>query len=1474
MSATPTRAAASAQLQAALAAGDALAEATARTNLACIALSEDAPDAVDLFAQALAATRRAATVRSEAILLVNFVPALFERGDAARALELAHRAVEITARSAVDQRVLARLSLGRICSAGYHDHERGAAAIREALDALDDYARRAPDRAAELAARLSKPLAHAGETAVAAGDHALALRVIAAVEPARAEALRAQQPAAYRPPQIDALLARDAPALDAAFAAWRARTRTAEIDDARVAAANVLGWNETRATRARASRHIDPAVPTRGGVGGMLLLVDDIVAGRASVSGALPTARALGLGDDDLVFVLAVAGRRDDAPPAVVLLELVAGAAADDALGANCARLAAAVHSQHGANARALELFVQAEARLADGVDDRLRADVINSQAAELLALGRHAQALAAAQRARTAALAAHDDAIARMALGNQGTALLNLRRAGEALPLFDQVAAEHQAAGDAKGLEITRFNLAAAKMALGEPVAESEFDAGSSDPDHVFAAAYAIALAGDLPRAVAAFRSGFERFKGQRYASEAGARSNFARVLYDAGEFGAVAEQLRLAARLFEQRGERDELIGALLRLASTEVSPLTAAVAAAEQAVAVARGGAAPDQLADALGTLGQLQLVRRRAPAAVAALTEAVAISPRPELRRALAAAWIEDGRADDALPVLEESIAAARAAGGEDLVLALASKAQAVRALDRRGEAIAVLREARAVAQTLPPSRNVALLLNDLGWALVESAALVEAAAVLEQALACARAARAPDAESAVLNNLGMALTESGDYDGATAAFKAGRELARRRADARGEGAAVFGLANVAAAEHRTDAARDLYREAAGLGQQTGDSALHAAALDSLATMHMVRGEAAAAVDYQRQAAQLHHALGAWLDEATDWLNLSSSYLWLRELDNAQAALDAARALAAEQQFDELAAPLASVQAQLLAQRGAWRGARAAHWQAIEQFETRRARLATPAEQRRLAARQHAAYGLAVEDALAAGDGRAAIEFLECGRTRFLQSMLARRGARPATVPEAVMRRYESVLDRVDALRRQRRAAIATPDAKLAVELARAQAELEALRATIDAARADAPPAQFDAPRFDELVAALPRGCAAVYLCITNRGLGVACAGRDAAGDAWSAAALEPAFTRHDLSALVLGDSERWRNARTFDDIPDHALGWALVVHAEHPALWQRALAHVCRVLGARVWPAIERALDRRGERLILLPGAGFSVLPLHAALLADGGRAQDRFDTRYAPSLRLLARASRGAPLSAQPALGQAVDPTGDLPFAVLEARCVAARMTDSPRAAASGAQATPDAVLQLFAQQELVHFCGHGGFDAHEPLQSRLHCATDPRTQARLLTVRTLLEQAKPLACRLAVLSACDSGRVDATDLLDDALGLPGALLTAGCRGVIATLWRVNDLAACLLVDEAIRVWREERVTLSAALARAARWLREASGAQIAERLEGWNADGDPLRAQPRPFADELHWAAFHLTGLPELIVD
>jgi CHAT domain-containing protein len=55
-------------------------------------------------------------------------------------------------------------------------------------------------------------------------------------------------------------------------------------------------------------------------------------------------------------------------------------------------------------------------------------------------------------------------------------------------------------------------------------------------------------------------------------------------------------------------------------------------------------------------------------------------------------------------------------------------------------------------------------------------------------------------------------------------------------------------------------------------------------------------------------------------------------------------------------------------------------------------------------------------------------------------------------------------------------------------------------------------------------------------------------------------------------------------------------------------------------------------------------------------------------------------------------------------------------------------------------------------------------------------------------------------ACRLAVLSACESG-VSRVHASSEMTGLPASFLIAGAQSVVASLWRVNDTATAILMS-------------------------------------------------------------------------
>jgi CHAT domain-containing protein len=232
------------------------------------------------------------------------------------------------------------------------------------------------------------------------------------------------------------------------------------------------------------------------------------------------------------------------------------------------------------------------------------------------------------------------------------------------------------------------------------------------------------------------------------------------------------------------------------------------------------------------------------------------------------------------------------------------------------------------------------------------------------------------------------------------------------------------------------------------------------------------------------------------------------------------------------------------------------------------------------------------------------------------------------------------------------------------------------------------------------------------------------------------------------------------------------------------------------------------------------------------------------------------------------------------ALGQAVPPTVDLPFAVIE--CAEVREHHRGKVdRLEGAAATPSEVLALLSRTDAVHFAGHGRYDAEDVFGSYLACAADGGDGR--LTAGRILWASESFRARLVALSACESGRVNEADLLDDFIGLPGTLLATGARHVLATFWEVDDLVTAILVDRFFADWAGGSLSPPEALSSAQRWLRsEVRVGDVQGRLSKWrDQSADPrvarvaeawlVRTDKRAlaFPNEIDWAPFHIVGLP-----
>jgi CHAT domain-containing protein/tetratricopeptide (TPR) repeat protein len=1290
-----------------------------------------------------------------------------------------------------------------------------------------------------------------------------------------------------QPVNLEDLKRLSRPELDRVFAAWRTTrpddastdvgtgTLEAELADGvdpqlaqMVRLGTILpGWGRVAARLARARSVTDVTAASAGGPAGLVRLGELLASGSIDMADADSLAGKLNVpADDGLVLCLwGFSHREFSASGAGFRLgQLVAGTTADDPSGALIYR--ALMIFANDDPARALSLARAGSARLQNSADDALQADLLNESAVCLAALGRMDESIEMAERARALAESTGLAKLAAMARGNMGYALMRSERLEEAREVFEALEQEQMALGDEDGAKATRFNLATVRQALGEDMAAS-FAGDSEDPDEVFARASSVAGKGDHFAAIKLFERGFRAIEGQpgRPGREADMRSLFARVLFDAQRHERAVEELIRARDLYEVLGNTSAVLDADLRLGSMLLGEPDRARPYAQRAVVAA------EELGDAKSKLhavvlqAQIESAAGQPDAAVVAYERAaeMGFDVGTELAQALVAA----GRASEALDILEKRLPMIRARGDKrEELRTLVGLAEAQQSLGRPDEALGTLEQAYAIATSDAARDEWALEASSrYGFALVQAGRLADGAALLEAARAAARVAGPASREHAIGNNLVVALNELGEQDAAVRLADELIEEMRPLGDTRTLARALFGRANAHASRREYAAALDDYAEAERIGELIGDDVVSGGALDSIGTILAEQGEPGRAVEYQRKAVEKHRAAGAWLDMQTDLINLAGSLVAVGDGTGAEAAINEAADV--DTRLDQPPSwGLLFQHANVAALQGRWPEARAGFRTAIERLESERGSFPTPAQLRRARRRYGHVFGIASTAAIDAGDAEAAVEFLEGRRTRFLEEVIDRRAARPEGVDEDAWLTYLRAADEVADLRARRRAG-GPGDQETAARLHDADRRLEA------AADVVAEGARDRGASTKPLVAAdlaqiLEPSTAAVSIEADRSGLEVVCTARDGDAPAQFRSVRDPGFDSDDLGQLV------YRGNGT--------LPWAILWAGDLATRKQRRdiIGQTCASLGARIWPAILDLLPPSVDRLVLLPSAGLNVMPLHAAILPDGSSACDRFRISYAPSLGLLARASDHPAGATSGVLGQAVPPSGDLPFAAIEGAEVSEHH-EGKIDRLEGPAATASEVLALLSRSDAVHFAGHGRFDAEDVLGSYLACAADGGDGR--LTAGQILWAPRSLRARLVALAACESGRVDEADLLDDFIGLPGTLLATGARHVLAAFWEVDDLVTAIFVDRFFADWSGGAVSPPEALSSAQRSLRsEVRVADVQERLTRWRdqsadprvarvADAWLARTDKRAlaFPDEIDWAPFHIVGLP-----
>jgi CHAT domain-containing protein len=555
------------------------------------------------------------------------------------------------------------------------------------------------------------------------------------------------------------------------------------------------------------------------------------------------------------------------------------------------------------------------------------------------------------------------------------------------------------------------------------------------------------------------------------------------------------------------------------------------------------------------------------------------------------------------------------------------------------------------------------------------------------------------------------------------------------------------------------------------------------------------------------------------------------------------------------------------------ARLLEQEGDFLAALAAADEALAEIEAVRATLRRDDVRRSFFASadvQHVyfdatliALGLA-EHALANDDREtvrrghaAAFDYAERARARaLLDLMLGDRGVEHAGLPTGLVTRWRAASAEVAPAQARLAAADQRGEQTVGDLSAGLDGAVSGLRAVEDELRSIAPRfsavvnPQAEVSDLDAVADALPDGAILVQYAIRRTDL-----------LAW-------AISRHGVVA---------RHRMTGEHGIAHLVS-SVVDSCAHGTEYEAPARRLADLLLEPLRVAVEGAAS-----LLIVPSGPtlrlpFGVLPWDSAPLAE------KFPLTLLPSasaLRAVREPNRGdgeplivgdpAGMEFTEAPGESPIPAPALPGSRLEAAYVARLLPGSTLLL--GEEATRTAVLGLLPGAAVAHFATHGVLDADSPLASAILLAS-----GQSLTAAELVGQR--IGADLIVLSACHTGTGELVRG-DELLGLGRALLAAGARSVVVSLWAVDDLSAALLMAEFYRR-RSAGSSDRDALMLACRHVRSldrdralaacaqlrAADPGLADALEQPTRTLGTWPSKSTPYAHPRHWAPFVLISV------
>ena len=207
-----------------------------------------------------------------------------------------------------------------------------------------------------------------------------------------------------------------------------------------------------------------------------------------------------------------------------------------------------------------------------------------------------------------------------------------------------------------------------------------------------------------------------------------------------------------------------------------------------------------------------------------------------------------------------------------------------------------------------------------------------------------------------------------------------------------------------------------------------------------------------------------------------------------------------------------------------------------------------------------------------------------------------------------------------------------------------------------------------------------------------------------------------------------------------------------------------------------------------------------DEITFVPEGPFCLVPYAALQDSNSSYLSDSFRIRVLPSLTTLQlihdcpadfHMKTGALLVGDPCFKHIIYEGTllvQLPGARKEVEMIGRILNVSPL---TGEMATKHEVLKRISSVALVHIAAHGKMETGEVILAPNTTRENPQPQEEdyLLTMKDVIEAG--LRARLVVLSCCDTGRGEVT--AEGVVGMARALLGAGARSVVVTLWAIAD---------------------------------------------------------------------------------